>query len=94
MRKKEWLKIGVIGGMALLLLVQMAWAKSSVPRITKEELMQKLGKADVVVIDVRAAGHWESSKEKIKGAIREDPEVVKEWAKKYPPDRTLVFYCS
>ncbi len=81
------------------LLLLAAFASESLakeaPRMTKEELKALMGKADVVVIDVRAKGDWEGSKEKIQGAIREDPgKKAKEWADKYPNNKTLVFYCA
>ena len=64
------------------------------PRMTKEELNGLMGKPDVVLIDVRAQSDWDGSKEKIQGAVREDPKKVKDWANKYPKDKTLVFYCA
>jgi hypothetical protein len=64
------------------------------PRMTKEELNKSLGDPDVVVVDVRAGGSWTDSTTKIKGAVREDPKGVQNWIKKYPKDKTLVFYCS
>jgi hypothetical protein len=64
------------------------------PRMTKEELKGLMGKPDIVLIDVRAQSDWDGSKEKIQGAVREDPKKVKEWASKYPKDKTLIFYCA
>jgi len=65
------------------------------PRISKEELKTLMGKANVVILDVRVKGDWEGSKEKIRGAVWEDPgKKTKDWADKYPKDRTLVFYCA
>jgi len=65
-------------------------------RMTREELKASLllGNPDLMILDVRVAREWEESKEKIQGAIREDPERVKTWADKYPKDKTLVLYCS
>lgn len=64
-----------------------------VPRITKEELRGWLGNPGVVILDVRTDRSWEDTKEKIRGAVREDPEKdVKAWASKYPKDKILVFY--
>ena len=65
-----------------------------VPRMTKEELRSKLGSPDVTIIDVRVGGEWQLSKEKIQGALREEPGEVKTWAGKFPKDKTLVLYCS
>jgi hypothetical protein len=66
-----------------------------VPRVTKEQLLSMTGKPEVVILDVRESESWEKSKQKIQGAVREDPEKdVQGWFDKYPKDKTLVFYCS
>lgn len=65
-----------------------------VPRMTIDELKSKLADASVVVIDVRQGKDWEGSAVKIKGAVREDPGKVSDWASKYSKDKTLVFYCA
>jgi hypothetical protein len=66
-----------------------------VPRITKEQLLSMMGKPDVVIIDVRESGSWKESKQKIQGAVREDPaKDIRGWYQKYPKEKTLVFYCS
>lgn len=68
-------------------------ASAQVPRMTKEELKDLLGKPDVIVIDVRQPGQWDVGKLKIAGAHREDPRKKAEsWAMKYPKDRTIVLY--
>jgi hypothetical protein len=72
-----------------------SFAKSAeAPRMTKEELMAMLGNPDLIIIDVRYGKDWTESDVKIKGAVREDPEAFDSWAKKYPKDKTLVFYCA
>jgi rhodanese-related sulfurtransferase len=72
-----------------------AIAKSAdAPRITKEELKAMLDSPNLILIDVRTQRDWKESDLKIKGAIREDPEVVESWVNKYPKDKTLVFYCA
>jgi hypothetical protein len=65
-----------------------------VPRITKEDLIKMLGAADLVIVDVRVDKDWTSSDSKIRGAVRENPKDIDSWAKKYPKDKTLVFYCA
>jgi len=65
-----------------------------VKRMSIEELKSMLGNPDLVVVDVRRGGDWTSSKVKVKGAVREDPEKVDTWMSKYPKDKTLVFYCA
>jgi rhodanese-related sulfurtransferase len=75
-------------------LTAIAMAKG-VPRISKEELKSMLGQSEVVIIDVRTGEDWKRSKEKIQGAVREDPDQdVKSWADKYSKDKTLILYCS
>jgi len=63
-------------------------------RMSIEELKGMLGNPDLVVVDVRRDADWTSSKVKIKGAVREDPEKADTWMSKYPKDKTLVFYCA
>jgi len=65
-----------------------------VPRITKEQLKSELGNPEVVVLDVRTEGDWNSSNSKIKGAVRENPGDVKSWLDKYPKDKMIVLYCA
>jgi len=67
---------------------------TDVPRMTKEELKANLGNPNLIIIDVRLGKDWTSRDLKIKGAIREDPEAVDSWAKKYPKDKTIVLYCA
>ena len=71
-----------------------ACASDDPPRMTTEELKGMLGDPEVVVVDVRVGGSWDDSPSKIRGAVREDPKGVENWIKKYPKDKTLVFYCS
>jgi len=65
-----------------------------VPRMTIDELKSRLTDASLVVIDVRQPSDWDGSSVKIKGAVREDPAKVSEWAAKYSQDKTLVLYCA
>jgi hypothetical protein len=69
-------------------------AAQEAKRMSIEELKGMLGSPDLVVVDVRRDGDWGSSKVKIKGAVREDPEKVDTWISKYPKDKTQVFYCA
>jgi len=82
------LTISLIGA----LLGGVARAQQDVPRITKEDLKSLLGKADVVVIDVRSEHDWRDADTVIQGAVREDPLKAAEWMDKYSKDKTLVFY--
>jgi rhodanese-related sulfurtransferase len=45
-------------------------------------------------IDVRSTYDWDNSKEKIPGAIREEPMQFESWMTKYSKEKTLVLYCA
>jgi predicted sulfurtransferase len=73
----------------------LAVASEKVPRMTKEQLKEMMGKPEVVVLDVRASADWGKTETKILGAIREDPnKPTKSWAEKYGKDKTIVLYCA
>ena len=63
-----------------------------IPRITIEELREKLADPEVIIIDVRPEQQWNSAKMKIAGAIHEDPAAIESWAGNYPKDKTIVLY--
>ena len=65
-----------------------------IPWMTKEALKTRLGNPEVITLDVRKKPDWETSSRKIQGAVHENYEGVKEWAKKYPRNKTLVLYCA
>ena len=64
------------------------------PRITTDELKALLGNPDLILLDVRAGSDWTDSDSKIQGAIREEPNQVESWARKYSKDKIIVLYCS
>ena len=76
------------------LLLSPLYAGSDPPTMTKEELKAHLGVQGFVIIDVRRASDWNKSENKIKGAVREDPDSAKDWATKYPKDKAIVLYCA
>jgi hypothetical protein len=65
-----------------------------VPRMTIDELKAGLDDTSVVIIDVRAAGDWEGSSIKIKGAVREVYADAEKWVPKYDKNKTIVLYCA
>ena len=90
-----------IGRWLVLVLIVLAMgtdlvaAAEKVPRITTEELKAKLDNPAFIIIDVRSGSDWDKSTEKVKGAIREDPnKSTKSWASKYPKGKTIVLYCA
>ena len=88
----------MICGMAAILAVlamgfSLVGGADKIPRMTKEQLKEMLGKPEVIVLDVRATGDWEKTQMKIQGAVREDPnKATKSWAEKYGKDKTLGLY--
>ena len=73
----------------------LAIASEKVPRMSKEQLKEMVGKPDVVILDVRSSSDWGKDQTKILGAIREDPnKPTKSWAEKYGKDKTIVLYCA
>jgi hypothetical protein len=63
-----------------------------VPRITKEQLKDMLGKPDLVIIDSRPVEQWKYSDQMIPGTVHEDPLAVQAWAQKYDKNRKIVIY--
>ena len=92
--RKSILFVAVITVFAVAAVFAMPAAAQDAKRMTIEELKGMLGNPDLVIVDVRRDGDWNSSAIKVKGALREDPEKVDTWMSKYPKDKTLVFYCA
>ena len=62
--------------------------------MTPEQLKERLGDPQIVIIDARSTRSWDPSEHKIPGAVREDPGNVHAWAGRYPKEKTLVVYCA
>jgi len=85
----------VLFSLAVVGCLQEVSMEQKVPRMSVQELRAMLGQPDLVVLDVRIKDEWEKSDSKIKGAVRENPEVaIRSWAENYPRNKTLVFYCD
>ena len=65
-----------------------------IPRISDKQCLTLLGNKNnpPILIDVRLHKQWEQSKNKLPGAVHEDPAKVKSWASKYDKDRTIILY--
>jgi len=63
-----------------------------VPRITKEQLKEMLGKPDLVIIDARPVEQWKYSDQTIPGTAHEDPLSVQIWVQKYDKNKKIVLY--
>jgi len=93
--KRRRAGIGAAAGLFLYVIFSALLASAAdAPRMTGEELKSRLGNPETIIIDVRTGASWEESAEKIPGAVREDPETVRTWMSRYPPEKTLVFYCT
>lgn len=69
--------------------------KPDVPTVSPEQLQSMMDNPEVIIVDVREPVSWSKSQMKIRGAVREDPtKDINEWAKKYPKEKTLIFYCA
>jgi hypothetical protein len=64
------------------------------PRITKEELKQRLGNPEIVLVDLRGGRDWTGSEHKIAGAVREEPNDVGGWEKRYSKNKPMILYCA
>jgi rhodanese-related sulfurtransferase len=94
MRLKR-LVIAVFLAAALLLPAAVVSAGAEdVPRLSTDELKNRLGEAGLVVLDVRTGWDWDHSPGKVAGAVRVDPGAVQDWAVNYPKQGTLVLYCA
>ncbi len=60
--------------------------------ISAQELLQKLDSPDIVIVDVRASGHWSQSATKIPGAQRYTTSNVRSWGMVLPKDKEIVLY--
>lgn len=93
-------KAAFYAGAVFLLAIALAFPASGagedddVRRISKEDVRKLLGSPDVTIIDLRYEKNWEKSDRKVLGAVREDPNEISSWTKKYPKDRMLVLYCD
>lgn len=75
--------------------VSNSWsAEDTAKRISIDKLKGMIGNDDLIVVDVRLGASKTSDKTSIAGSVREDPSHVAGWMKKYPKDKTIVFYCS
>ncbi len=87
-------KAALMFALALVLLCAFAAYGQNTPLMSKDDLKAALGKSNVIVLDVRTDGDWDTSQWKVMGAVREEPNRVEDWMNKYPKDKTLVLYCA
>lgn len=65
-------------------------------RITPEELWEKLGRGEnVVIVDLRRSAEWgDSGATVVRGAIRIAPEELEARHQEIPRDREIILYCT
>src|SRR5437868_2610214 len=69
--------------------------ESEIPRITVDELKERLAKnAPVFIIDSRSQGSYDGSEIKIKGAVRIPADEIESRLSEIPRDREVVVYCT
>jgi rhodanese-related sulfurtransferase len=68
-------------------------AATKVPLVSQKTLKSWLNDPNVMIIDVRLFS-YNTSKRKIKGAVRKDPFNVDSWSGTLPKNKKIVLYCS
>jgi hypothetical protein len=87
-----WAKVLAV---SLMVIFPLACASTAnAPRLNQETLKGWLSDPQVLILDVRAPHDWQSSDQKIKGAVRVNPNDVKTWAAMLPKDKKIVLYCA
>jgi membrane protein DedA with SNARE-associated domain len=98
-RAMEVVVIGALVAYAAYRIVQYRKNKvySVVPRIQVEELARRLASDDavnVLVVDVRSHGYYDSGTARIKNSIRIEPNNLEEEMKNLPRDKDIYLYCT
>jgi membrane protein DedA with SNARE-associated domain len=67
-----------------------------VPRVTTAELANRVadGNHDVLIVDVRSHGYYDSGASRIAGSIRLEPNRLSEELKALPRDKDIFVYCT
>lgn len=84
-----------VAGLILGFLPAASLAEDSIPRITIQELKEKMDRAEpIVILDVRSGDDYARSQVKITGAIRIPGIQLKDRYKELPADREIITYCA
>lgn len=85
-------------GFAVYRIVKYRQFKSNdvVPRIGVTELARRLldGKDDVLIVDVRSHGYYDSGANRIAGSVRLEPNRLAEELQALPRDKDIFVYCT
>lgn len=70
-------------------------AADNVPRMTIQELKEKMDRGEqIVILDVRSGEDYGRSKVKIAGAVRIPLDQLKDRSKELPADQEIITYCA
>ncbi len=61
-------------------------------KITINQLLESLDNPQLLILDVRTTGSWQGSINKIKGAVRKNPDIFDSWANDLPKNKYPVLY--
>ena len=67
-------------------------AFGQVIKITINQLLESLDNPQLLILDVRTTGSWQGSNNKIKGAVRKNPDIFDSWANDLPKNKYPVLY--
>ena len=67
-------------------------AFGQVIKITIDQLLESLDHPQLLILDVRTPGSWQASDNKIKGAVRKNPDTFDSWANDLPKNKDSVLY--
>ena len=67
-------------------------AFGQVIKISINQLLESLDHPQLLILDVRTPGSWQASDNKIKGAVRKNPDTFESWANDLPENKFLVLY--
>jgi rhodanese-related sulfurtransferase len=67
-----------------------------IPRIEVEELAKRMliAEHEIVLVDVRSHGYYDSGAARIAGSIRIEPNQLSEELKTLPRDKDIYVYCT
>ena len=76
----------------LLFASENAASDGQVIPITINQLLESIDHPQVLILDVRTPGSWQADDNKIKGAVRKNPDAFDSWANDLPKNKYLVLY--
>jgi uncharacterized membrane protein len=68
-----------------------------VPRVSVEEIAKRMAngeKNDVILVDVRSHGYYDSASNRIAGSVRIEPNRLQQELNSLPKDKDIYVYCT